>query len=77
MRLWEDAAYDQSLPDFSHMQMKLGSYHETPQALLDPQGRADEEGLQDAQAPREATVVVHRGLEEEQGESTPTQSQPW
>lgn len=64
VRLWEEAAYDQSLPDFSHMQRKLEGCGEDP--------RPGEGG----EASREAAVVVHRGPDEEQGESTPVLSPP-
>ncbi|XP_054994288.1 barttin [Sorex araneus] len=64
VRLWEEAAYDQSLPDFSHLQTKPGGSRE------DPQPGAG------GGAPREAAVVVHRGPDAEQGGSTPAQSRP-
>ncbi|XP_055978403.1 barttin [Sorex fumeus] len=64
VRLWEAADYDQSLPDFSHMQTKPGDIRE------DPQLGASRE------APREAAVVVHRGPDAEQGGSTLAQSPP-
>ncbi|XP_053432937.1 barttin [Nycticebus coucang] len=84
VRLWEEAAYDQSLPDFSHIQMKVMSYSEDPRPLLGPQlgqlslGSSDggEGGPQDIQAWTEATVVVHQGSDENEGERDPTQSRP-
>lgn len=84
VRLWEEAAYDQSLPDFSHIRMKVLGYSEDPRPLLVPE-RAQQQleasergagGLPDAQAWMEAAVVVHRGSEEDEGERNPTQSRP-
>ncbi|XP_062961828.1 barttin [Cynocephalus volans] len=84
VRLWEEAAYDQSLPDFSHIQMKVMGYSEDPRPLLAAKpgqlklGTSDggEGGPRDAQAWMDAAVVVHRGLEENEGERNPTQSSP-
>ncbi|XP_005620308.1 barttin isoform X1 [Canis lupus familiaris] len=86
VRLWEEAAYDQSLPDFSHIQMKVMGYHEDPRPLLasgpgqpQPQpgaGDGGEGGPRDAQAWMEATVVIHRGSDEDEGGSQPTPSRP-
>ncbi|XP_019481519.1 PREDICTED: barttin isoform X1 [Hipposideros armiger] len=82
VRLWEEAAYDQSLPDFSHIQMKVMGYSEDPRPLLAPQlgqqrleaSEKGEGGHPDAQAWMEAAVVVHRGSDEDEGERNPTQS---
>ncbi|XP_045402396.1 barttin [Lemur catta] len=78
VRLWEEAAYDQSLPDFSHIQMKVMSYSEDPRPLLGPKlgTSGGEGGPRDVQAWAEATVVVHRGSDENEGERDPTQSRP-
>ncbi|XP_003793199.2 barttin, partial [Otolemur garnettii] len=84
VRLFEEAAYDQSLPDFSHIQMKVMGYSEDPRPLLGPQlgqlslGSSDggEGSPQDIQAWTEAAVVVHRGSDENEGERDPTQSRP-
>ncbi|XP_058408498.1 barttin [Diceros bicornis minor] len=83
-RLWEEAAYDQSLPDFSHIQMKVLGCSEDPRPLLAPkQGQPQlgannggEGGPRDTQAWTEATVVIHRGSDEDKGERSPTQSRP-
>ncbi|KAM6218469.1 barttin isoform 2-T2 [Rhynchocyon petersi] len=81
VRLWEDAAYDQSLPDFSHIQMKVLGYSEDPRPLLasgpgQPQPGASDRGggPVDSQARMEAAVVVHRGLDEDEGEGLPAPS---
>ncbi|XP_004699698.1 barttin [Echinops telfairi] len=79
VRLWEDAAYDQSLPDFSHIQMNVMHYSEDPRPLLTseqglPQPRASdgrEDGPVASQAWMEAAVVVHQGSDE--GEPSPAQ----
>ncbi|XP_022351769.1 barttin [Enhydra lutris kenyoni] len=79
VRLWEEAAYDQSLPDFSHIQMKVMGYHEDPHPLLAPQpGASDggQAGSRDAQGWMEAAVVIHRGSDEDEGGSSPTPSRP-
>lgn len=84
VRLWEDAAYDQSLPDFSHIRMKVLGYSEDPRPLLAPElgrqqlqaGDSGEGGPRDAQAWMEAAVVVHRGSDEDEGERNPTHSSP-
>lgn len=81
VRLWEEAAYDQSLPDFSHIQMKVLGHGEDPRPLLapEPQPRASEGGAGgpcDAQAWVDAAVVVHRGLEESEEERLRTQKRP-
>ena len=81
VRLWEAAAYDQSLPDFSHIQMKVMSYSENPRPLLDPEpgqwqpGASDggENGPRDPQAWLEAAVVIHRGSDQDEGERDPSQ----
>ncbi|XP_006100092.1 barttin [Myotis lucifugus] len=83
-RLWDEAAYDQSLPDFSHIRMKVLGYSEDPRPLLAPElGRQQleasdrgEGGPRDAQAWMEAAVVVHRGSDEDEGERNPAQSSP-
>nr|XP_014699868.1 barttin [Equus asinus]XP_014699869.1 barttin [Equus asinus]XP_044626803.1 barttin [Equus asinus]XP_044626804.1 barttin [Equus asinus] len=83
-RLWEEAAYDQSLPDFSHIQMKVMGCSEDPRPLLAPkQGQpqlgasdAGEGGARDTQAWMDAAVVIHRGSDEDGGERSPTQSRP-
>ncbi|XP_004869696.1 barttin [Heterocephalus glaber] len=80
-RLWEEAAYDQSLPDFSHIQMKALGYSEDSRMLLasepGPRPRdTGEGGPCDAQAWVEAAVVVHRGVDQSEGERTRTQSSP-
>lgn len=84
VRLWEEAAYDQSLPDFSHIRMQVRGCSEDPRPLLVPE-RAQQQpearergsgGFPDAQAWMEAAVVVHRGSEEDAGERNPTQSRP-
>lgn len=85
VRLWEEAAYDQSLPDFSHFQMKVLGYSEDPRPLLAPElgqqqleaGDRGEGGPHDAQAWMEAAVVVHRGSDEDEEERNPAQSSPW
>lgn len=84
VRLWEDAAYDQSLPDFSHIRMKVLGYSEDPRPLLAPErgrpqlraGDSGEGGPRDAQARMEAAVVVHRGSDEDEGARDPMQSGP-
>ncbi|XP_054341976.1 barttin [Pongo pygmaeus] len=84
VRLWEEAAYDQSLPDFSHIQMKVMSYSEDPRSLLAPEtgqlklGTSDgvEGGPGDVQAWMEAAVVIHKGSDESEGERRLTQSWP-
>ncbi|XP_045712453.1 barttin [Phyllostomus hastatus] len=84
VRLWEEAAYDQSLPDFSHIQMKVMGYSEDPRSLLTPelgqqQLEASDRGKgspREAQARMEAPVVIHRGSDEVGGERNPTQSGP-
>lgn len=81
VRLWEDAAYDQSLPDFTHIQMKVMGYSEDPRPLLAPElktgGSSVREGEpRTAQAWMEAPVVVHRGLDETEGEKARSQSSP-
>ncbi|XP_059545414.1 barttin [Myotis daubentonii] len=84
VRLWEEAAYDQSLPDFSHFRMKVLGYSEDPRPLLAPElgrqqleaGDRGEGGPRDAQAWMEASVVVHRGSDEDEGERNPAQSSP-
>ncbi|KAI5760016.1 BSND protein [Gulo gulo luscus] len=79
VRLWEEAAYDQSLPDFSHIQMKVMGYHEDPRPLLAPQPGASDGGQggpRDAQGWMEAAVVIHRGSDEDEGESNLTPSRP-
>ncbi|KAM4871797.1 barttin-like [Thomomys bottae] len=79
VRLWEEAAYDQSLPNFSHIQMKVMGYSEDPRPLLTPKLKSGvsgggEGGPGDAQTWMEAAVVVHRSLEEEnEQEVTPAQ----
>uniref|UniRef100_I3LR58 Barttin CLCNK type accessory subunit beta n=1 Tax=Sus scrofa TaxID=9823 RepID=I3LR58_PIG len=60
-RLWEEAAYDQSLPDFSHIPMKVMGYSEDPRPLL---------------AWLEAAVVIHRGSDQDEGERRPSQGRP-
>ncbi|XP_006839937.1 PREDICTED: barttin [Chrysochloris asiatica] len=82
VRLWEDAAYDQSLPDFSHLQMKVMGYSEDPRPLLVPEPGQSQPGacdggegcLVDSQAWMEATVVVHRDSDENEIERIPAQS---
>nr|XP_007976799.2 barttin [Chlorocebus sabaeus] len=84
VRLWEEAAYDQSLPDFSHIQMKVMSYSEDPRPLLAPDtgqpklGTSDggEGGPGDVQAWMEAAVVIPRGSDESEGERWLTQNWP-
>ncbi|XP_066228277.1 barttin [Saccopteryx leptura] len=84
VRLWEEAAYDQSLPDFSHIQMKVMGYSEDPRPLLAPEldrqpleasGRGAA-GPSGAQAWTEAAVVVHKGSDEDEGERNPLQDSP-
>lgn len=79
VRLWEEAAYDQSLPDFTHIQMKVMGYSEDPRPLLAPDlktgtSSGGEGEARTAQAWMEAAVVVHRGLEDNEGERSRTQS---
>nr|XP_008999569.3 barttin [Callithrix jacchus] len=81
VRLWEEAAYDQSLPDFSHIQMKVISYSEDPRPLLASEtgqpklGTSDGGGGPgDVQAWMEAAVVIHKGSDESEGERRLTQS---
>ncbi|XP_035295108.1 barttin isoform X1 [Cricetulus griseus] len=81
VRLWEEAAYDQSLPDFTHIQMKVLGYSEDPRPLLAPEPKTGvssggEGEPHTAQAWMEAAVVVHRGLDEKEGERPGTQSSP-
>ncbi|ELK06192.1 Barttin [Pteropus alecto] len=84
IRLREEAAYDQSLPDFGHIQMKVMGYGEDPHPLLAPElgqqqpeaSDRGESGPHDAQAWMEAAVVVHRGSDEDEGERIPPQSRP-
>ncbi|KAM5249147.1 barttin [Ctenodactylus gundi] len=81
VRLWEEAAYDQSLPDFSHIQMKVMGYSEDPRPLLAPQlkprsGDGAEGGPRDAPTQVEAAVVVHRSSEEKEGARVQPQSSP-
>ncbi|KAL4699739.1 hypothetical protein H8957_000467 [Semnopithecus entellus] len=84
VRLWEEAAYDQSLPDFSHIQMKVMSYSEDPHPLLAPDsgqpklGTSDggEGGPDDVQAWMEVAVVIPRGSDESEGERQLTQNWP-
>ncbi|KAB0402529.1 hypothetical protein E2I00_002562 [Balaenoptera physalus] len=79
VRLWEEAAYDQSLPDFSHVQMKVMGYSEDPHPVLAPKpgrpqpGASDggEGGPRDPQALLEAAVVIHRGSDQDEGERDP------
>ncbi|XP_010608704.1 barttin isoform X1 [Fukomys damarensis] len=80
-RLWEEAAYDQSLPDFSHIRMEALDYRRGSRPLLapeqEPRSRDGREGGPcDAQAWVEAAVVVHRCLDQSEGERTRTQSSP-
>ncbi|XP_030895267.1 barttin [Leptonychotes weddellii] len=78
------ASHDQSLPDFSHIQMKVMGYREDPRPLLAPQlgqlqlGASDggEGGPHDAQGWMEAAVVIHRASDEDEGESNLTPSRP-
>ncbi|XP_021571680.1 barttin [Carlito syrichta] len=84
VRLWEEAAYDQSLPDFSHIQMKVMGYGEDPRPLLAPElgqpklgcGDGGAGGPCDTQPRVEAAVVVHRGPDEHEGERCLTLSCP-
>ncbi|KAM6174059.1 barttin [Erethizon dorsatum] len=80
-RLWEEAAYDQSLPDFSHIHVKATGYRGDSRPLLAPEleprtrdGGAG--GPCKAQAQVEAAVVVHRGLDDGEGKRTWTKSSP-
>ncbi|XP_004679100.1 PREDICTED: barttin [Condylura cristata] len=84
VRLWEDAAYDQSLPDFSHIRMKVMAYGEDPHPLLAPEPGSLQPGVSEgggggppeAQAWVEAAVVVHRGSDEDAGERQPAPNGP-
>lgn len=84
VRLWEEAAYDQSLPDFSHIQMKVMGYREDPRPLLSakpdqPQPGASDGGGGgpcDARGWMEAAVVIHRGSDEDEEERNLTPSRP-
>ncbi|KAG8518906.1 Barttin [Galemys pyrenaicus] len=84
VRLWEDAAYDQSLPDFSHIRMKVMADSEDPQPLLAPEpgsvppavSKEGAGGPPDTQAWVEAAVMVHKGLDEDAGERNPAQNRP-
>lgn len=81
VRLWEEAAYDQSLPDFTHIQMKVMGYSEDPRPLLAPElktgtSSAKEGEPHSAQTWMEAAVVVHRELDENEGEKSRSQSSP-
>ncbi|XP_061040155.1 barttin isoform X2 [Eubalaena glacialis] len=84
VRLWEEAAYDQSLPDFSHMRMKVMGYSEDPHPVLAPKpgqpqpGASDggEGGPRDPQGLLEAAVVIHRGSDQDEGERDPSQGRP-
>lgn len=79
VRLWEEAAYDQSLPDFTHIQMKVMGYSEDPRPLLAPELKTGARSIREgeprtAQTWMEAPVVVHRGLDENEGEKSCSQS---
>lgn len=79
VRLWEEAAYDQSLPDFTHIQMKVMGYSEDPRPLLAPELKTGASSVREgeprtAQAWMEAPVVVHRGSDENEGEKSHSQS---
>ncbi|XP_060062241.1 barttin [Erinaceus europaeus] len=82
-RLWDEAAYDQSLPDFSHIQMRVMGYSEDPRPLLTSEPSGPQPGAScggdgspgDTQAWMEASVVVHRSSDEDEGERDPAQSQ--
>ncbi|XP_006180181.2 barttin isoform X1 [Camelus ferus] len=84
VRLWEEAAYDQSLPDFSHIQMKVMGYSEDPRPLLAPEqgqpqlGASDgrEGGPHNPQAWLEAAVVIHRGSDQDGAEGNLRQDSP-
>lgn len=81
VRLWEEAAYDQSLPDFTHIQMKVMGYSEDPRPLLAPELKTGARSIREgeprtAQTWMEAPVVVHRGLDENEGEKSCSQSSP-
>eukprot|EP00069_Balaena_mysticetus_P015643 bmy_22561T0 len=84
VRLWEEAAYDQSLPDFSHVRMKVMGYSEDPHPVLAPKlgrpqpGASDggEGGPRDPQGLLEAAVVIHRGSDQDEGERDPSQGRP-
>ncbi|XP_003411210.1 barttin [Loxodonta africana] len=84
VRLWEDAAYDQSLPNFSHIQMKVMGYREDPRPLLAPEPGQLQLGASDggggspvnSQAWVESAVVVHRSSDEDKGERIPAESSP-
>uniref|UniRef100_A0A452RTY4 Barttin CLCNK type accessory subunit beta n=1 Tax=Ursus americanus TaxID=9643 RepID=A0A452RTY4_URSAM len=84
VRLWEEAAYDQSLPDFGHVQMKVMGYREDPRPLLSPKPGQPQPGASDgggggpcdAQGWMEAAVVIHRGSDEDEEESNLTPSWP-
>ncbi|XP_057576871.1 barttin [Hippopotamus amphibius kiboko] len=84
VRLSEDATYDQSLPDVSHIQMKVTGYHEDPRPILAPEperpqpGDRDggEVGPRDPQGWLEAAVVIHRGLDQDERERDPSQGRP-
>ncbi|XP_037017243.2 barttin [Artibeus jamaicensis] len=83
-RLWDEAAYDQSRPDLSHIRMKVMGYSEDPRPLLTPaqeqqQPEASDRGdgsPPEAQTWMEAAVVIHRGLDEVGGEGNPAQRGP-
>ncbi|XP_073090086.1 barttin isoform X2 [Manis javanica] len=82
-RLWEEAAYDQSLPDFSHIRMKDMGCRKDPSPLLAPKGQPQlgashggEGGPHGAQAGQVAAVLVHRGSDEEEGQRNPVRSRP-
>lgn len=79
VRLWEEAAYDQSLPDFTHIHMKVMGYSEDPRPLLTPElktgtSSGGEGEPHSAQAWMDAAVVVHRSLDEKEGGRCRTQS---
>lgn len=87
VRLWEEAAYDQSLPDFSHIRMKVMGYSEDPCPLLSSElgqqrleasdrGKGGPRDAGDAQAWMETAVVIHRGLDGDEGEGNSTRSRP-
>ncbi|XP_048207363.1 barttin [Perognathus longimembris pacificus] len=78
VRLWEEAAYDQSLPNFSHIQMKVMGYSEDPRPLLTSELKSGgngggEGGPCDAQTWMETAVLVHRSLDENEGVGTQPQ----
>ncbi|XP_012892265.1 PREDICTED: proprotein convertase subtilisin/kexin type 9-like [Dipodomys ordii] len=75
IRTLEEVAYDQRLPNFSHIHMKVRGYSENPHLLLTPELKSGasgggEGGYHDTQTWVEPAVVVHRSLDQKEQEGT-------